>query len=83
MHQMYFLYHQEHLSRFYLFLTLLNLRCVGYSLVVVCRCLTVAAPLVAEHRLRGAWASVVVARGLSICGSQSLDPRLNSCVSEA
>ena len=34
---------------------------------------------VAEHRLSGARASVVVARELSSCGSLTLEHRLNSC----
>ena len=36
----------------------------GYSLVAVLRLLTVVASLVAEHRLQGTWASVVVIPGL-------------------
>ena len=32
-----------------------------------------------EHRLQGMRASVVAARGLSSCGSQTLEHRLNSC----
>ena len=35
--------------------------------------------LVAEHGLSGMWASVVAAHGLSSCGSQALEHRLNSC----
>ena len=31
----------------------------------------------------GAWASVVVARGLSSCGSQALEFRLSSCGAQA
>ena len=41
------------------------------------------ASLVAEYRLWGMWALVVATRGLSICSSQALEPRLNSCGSEA
>ena len=33
----------------------------------------------AEHGLSGTRASVVAARGLSSCGSQGLEHRLNSC----
>ena len=50
----------------------------GYSLVVLHGLLIAVASLVAEHRLQGAWASVVV-RGLSSCGSQALEHRLCSC----
>ena len=39
--------------------------CSGFSLV--------------EHRLRGAWGSVVRARGLRRCSSQALEHRLSSC----
>ena len=41
--------------------------------------LIVVASPVAEHQLQGVWASVVVARGLSSCGSQALECRLSSC----
>ena len=59
----------------------------GFSLVVasgdyclaVCARLTVVAPLIVRHGLQGAWASVVALRGLSSCGSQTLEHRLNSC----
>ena len=37
----------------------------GYSLVAMCRLLTVAASLVAEHELQGMRASGVVVHGLS------------------
>ena len=52
--------------------------CKGYSLVAVRGLLTVEASLVVEHRLWGTGTSVVVARGLSSCGSQGLEHRLNS-----
>ena len=51
---------------------------MGFSLVVVSRSYTLVAvrgllvavaSLVAEHRVCGIWASVVVARGLSGCGA--------------
>jgi len=52
--------------------------CLGFSLVVASRgsslvavlgfLITVASPVV-EHRLQGTWASTVVARELSSCGS--------------
>ena len=38
-----------------------------------------AVPLVGEHRLCGARASAVVARGLSSCSSRALEHRLSSC----
>ena len=53
----------------------------GYSLVVLCRLLTVVASLVAKHRLQGMQASVVVAHGLS-CPTASgifLDQGSNLC----
>ena len=55
----------------------------GCSLVVECGLLTVAATLVAEHRLWGTWASVVVAGGFSGCGSRALEDRLSSCCTKA
>ena len=51
----------------------------GYSLVTV-RELIAVASLVAEHRLLGARASVLVTHGLSSCGSWTLEHRLNICV---
>ena len=53
----------------------------GYSLVVLCRLLTVVASLVAKHRLQGMQASVVVAHGIS-CPTASgifLDQGSNLC----
>ena len=51
---------------FYLFLTVLGLGCcAGFSLVVAHRLLIVVASLAADH-------------GLSSCGSQALEHRLNS-----
>ena len=41
--------------------------------------LTVVASLVVEYGLLGSQASVVAACGLSSCGSQTLEHRLNSC----
>ena len=57
----------------YLILAVLDLHCCtgNFSLV--------EASLVAEDRLQGAWASVTATRGLSSCGSQVLESRLNSC----
>ena len=51
----------------------LSCREEGLSLVVVCGL------LVAEHRLCGALAVVVAARGLSSCNSQALEHRLDGC----
>ena len=70
----------------YLFLAVLGLcalrrlslvASVGYSLDVVCRLLVTVASLGVEHRLWGAWASVVAARGLSSCSSQVVGHRLS------
>ena len=47
------------------------------------RLLIAVASLVAELGLAGLRASVVVAHGLSICSSQTLEHRLNSCGSGA
>ena len=49
-----------------------------YSLAAVCGLLSAVASL-AKHRLQGTRASVVAAHGLSRCGSQALEHRLNSC----
>ena len=46
---------------------------------MVLRLLIVVASLVVEQRLQGVQASVVVARGFSICESRALDQRLYSC----
>ena len=50
-----------------------------YSPAAVCDLLIALASLVAEHGLKGMWASVIVAHGLSSCGSQALERRLSSC----
>ena len=78
----------------YLCLDVLGLCCVGFFLVgatlaVVHGLLIVVASRFSawalgstgcrEHRLQGAQASVVSACGLSSCGSQALEHRLNSC----
>ena len=55
----------------------------GYSLIVVHRLLITVASLVAEHGLKGSQASIAAACGLSICGSQVLEHRLNSCGTQA
>ena len=51
-----------------------SLRCAGFSLRWL---------LVVEHGALGARVSVVVARGLSSCGSRALERRLSSCGSRA
>ena len=51
----------------------------GLLFVVVCGLLIAVASLAAKHRVWGARASVVVARGLSSCGSRALECRLSSC----
>ena len=66
----------------YLFLAVLGLHCCmgfslavaggGYSLVAVHVFFIVVSCLVAEHRLQGIQASVVVARGLTSYGSQTV-----------
>ena len=50
----------------------------GYSPVGVYR-LLIAVTSVAEHRLSGVQALVVVARGLGSCSSQTLEHGLKSC----
>ena len=66
--------------------------CPGFSLVPesggcspgaeLCLLIAVAC-LAAEHRLQGAWASVVAAQGLSSYGSRPLERRRNSCGARA
>ena len=56
----------------------------GLLFVVVRGLLIAVASLVAEHGLDlGVQASVVVARGLSSCGSRALEHRLSSCGARA
>ena len=72
----------------YLFLSALGLRCCaqafsscgerGLLFVVVCGLLIVVASLCCRAQALGVWASVVVACGLSSCGSQALECRLSS-----
>ena len=53
-------------------------------MVAVCMLLLVVASLVADEAWDlGTWASVVVARGLSSCGSQALERRLSNCGTRA
>ena len=73
----------------YLFLAVLGLRCCaqafsscgerGLLFVVVCGLLIEVASLCCGARALGAQASVVVASGLSSCGSRALELRLSSC----
>ena len=51
----------------------------GYSLAEVHELPIMVASLVVAHRLWGAWASVVMACGFSICVSPALEHRLRSC----
>ena len=54
----------------------------GLLFVAVCRLLFVVASRCGARAL-GAWASVVVACGLSSCGSRALERRLSSCGTRA
>jgi len=55
--------------------------CREWGLVSSCGCglLIAVASLVAEHWLWGPWASVVLARELSSCGSWALEHKLSGC----
>ena len=65
-----------------LFLSMLGLRCYpgfslaaasgGYSVALVCRLLTAVTSLVADHRLQGAWALLIVARDSAVAGPPRL-----------
>ena len=55
----------------------------GLLFVAVRGLLIEEASLVARAWALGTWASVVVARGLSICGSWALEHRLGSCGTQA
>ena len=78
---------------FYLFLAALGLRCCtrafsscgeqGLLFVAVRGLLIVVASLCCRAWALGMRASVVVARGLSSCGTQSLKWRLSSCGTQA
>ena len=64
----------------YLFIYLL----LCWVFVAVHGLIIAVASLVAEHGLYlGAWASVVVACGLSSCASRALERRLSSCGARA
>ena len=68
----------------YLFLAVLGLRCCVLSF---CSCGKWASYCGGFSCCRscalGAWASVVVARGLSSCGSRALERRLSTCGTQA
>ena len=49
----------------------------GQSLVVMHGLLIAVVSLTGQHRLQGKQALVIVARGLSSCGSQALEHRLS------
>ena len=49
------------------------------TLVVVRGFLIVVASFMMEHGLQGMWAPVVTVRGLSHCGFQAVQHRLNTC----
>ena len=66
-------------SFFLLWVAFLQLQRAGATLVSLRGLLVAAASLVAEHRLQGVQASVVVAHGLGSCGSRALEHRLNNC----
>ena len=55
----------------------------GCSLVAVHKPLISTAPVVAEHRLQGAWALVAAACGLSSWGSWALERRHSGCGARA
>ena len=77
------------INLFIYFLAVLGLRCCarafsscnkwGLLFVVVCRLLIAVASLCSGAQAPGAWAAVVVACGLSSCGSWALERRLSSC----
>ena len=54
-----------------------------WVLVAVHGLLIAVASLCCRARALGAWASVVVTRGLSSCGSRALERRLSSCGARA
>ena len=75
---------------FYFFLAVPGLHCCagsslvaekngGYSLVAVCGLLMALASLVAEHRLQGVRASVIMAHRFGSWNSSALEHKLNSC----
>ena len=49
----------------------------GPLFIAVQRLLTAVGSLVSEHRLYGAWSSVVTSHGLRRCGSRATEPRFN------
>ena len=52
----------------------------GYSLIAVHKLLTAVAYFIVEHGVSGAWASIVLARGLQTTGSVVAAPRLRCSV---
>ena len=77
---------------FNLFLAALGLRCCTWAfsscgeqglLFVVVHVLLIAVASRCGAWALGAWASVVVARGLSSCGLRALERRLSSCGARA
>ena len=68
----------------YLCLAVLGLHChVGYSPVAAHGLLVAVVSLVGEYRLEDTQPPVAVVCGLSRCGSQALQRRLNSCGARA
>ena len=57
--------------------------CWVFTAIAMCWLLTSVASLVAECRLQGTQASVVVAHRFSGCGSRALEHRLSSCGTRA
>ena len=55
----------------------------GLLFVAVCGLLIAVAFLCCGTQALGTWAAVVVARGLSSCGSWALERRLSSCGAQA
>ena len=53
----------------------------GCSIVAVLGIIIAVASSVAEYWALLKWASIAVVGGLSSCGSQALEHKLNSCVS--
>ena len=83
----------EHMSLFIYLLAVLGLRCCtrafsscgerGLLFVAACGLLIAVASLCFGAQALGARASVVVARGLSSCGSRALEHTLSSCGARA
>ena len=77
----------------YLFLAALGLCCCarafsscserGLLFIAVCGLLIAVASICCRAGALGTWTSVVLARGLSSCGSRALERRLSSCGAQA